>query len=444
MSDTHPSTRVLDAITRARAGEPAEPGQVEALVADYLAGRVPDYQMSAWLATVACRGLGSTDTVALTRAYVADGRSLDLGGVPRPVLDKHSTGGVGDKTSLVVVPVVAACGWRVAKMSGRGLGHAGGTVDKLESLPGLRLDLSADDVRRFLLEVGMVITGQSADLAPGDRATYALRDVTATVESIPLIAASIVSKKAAVGADGLLLDVKTGAGALTPDPRDAVDLARTMVDIATGFGLRCRAAITDMSQPLGYAVGNALEVREAVAALHGEHVPGLTPLCRILARMMVQLADPTLDDEAAGAQVDHAIASGAAYDIFRRWARAQGADTRCLDDPDRLPTAPHRTTVTATESGWITGVDPRAVGTAALHVGAGRLLRDATIDHGAGVVLHRRVGDRVTAGSPLAELHHTKGDPDTALALVRSAFAVGAERPEDAPIVHRIVEAGAA
>ncbi|HUO38541.1 MAG TPA: thymidine phosphorylase [Mycobacterium sp.] len=433
------SAHLIEAIIQKRGGQPLDSGQIARIVDDFLASRVPDYQMSAWLATVACQGMNLAETTALTGAYVDSVVRLRLGDTAGPVLDKHSTGGVGDKVSLVVVPVVAACGVAVAKMSGRGLGHAGGTVDKLESIPGLGLDLPASAVRRILSEVGMVITGSSDELAPGDRATYALRDVTGTVDSIPLIAASIVSKKIAVGADALLLDVKAGSGALTPDPGTATRLAETMVEVAQNFGLRCQAVLTDMSRPLGCAVGNALEVKEALAVLAGEHVPGLSELCRFLSRLMLQLADPDLSDGAADRRVDDAFASRAGYQQFVRWATAQGADTGVFTRPDRLPAAAHRATIVADRPGWVTAVDARAIGCAALRIGAGRLVHGAALDHAAGVLLLRRIGDYVEPGDMLAEVHYSRGDPTAAIDGTRSAFMIDAERPLPPPVVHRIV-----
>jgi len=432
------SAHVLGTIARKRAGELLPARDIKRLIEDFVAGRVPDYQMSAWLATVACIGMEIEETEALTRAYVAGGMSVDLGGVGKRVIDKHSTGGVGDKVSLVVTPIVAACGVAVAKMSGRGLGHAGGTIDKLESIRGLRLDLAAAEVRALVNELGMVITGQSAELAPGDKATYALRDVTGTVESVPLIAASIISKKVAVGAHGLLLDVKTGAGALIQDHAMAVHLAQTMVDLATRFGLDCRAVLSDMSQPLGFAVGNALEVKEALAALRGDSIPGFTELCRVLSRLMLQLALPDLSDAEADQQVSVAVSSGAAHEKFLQWARAQGADAAQLANPDLLPTAPRREFIRADRTGWVESIDPRAIGNAALRVGAGRLVQGAPIDHSAGIVLQRRVGDAVAAGDCLAEIHYDEGDITSAKNLTASAFTLGISQVCVPPVVHQV------
>jgi pyrimidine-nucleoside phosphorylase len=430
------SARALDAVARTRSGTALAAAEIELLVADFVAGRIPDYQMAAWLATVACRGLSRAETVALTRAYVTGGETLDFAASGRVVLDKHSTGGVGDKVSLVVAPLVAACGVAVAKMSGRGLGLTGGTIDKLESIRGLRLELDAAEVYRLVDQVGMVITGQSAGLTPGDKATYALRDVTGTVDSLPLIAASIVSKKIAVGAHGVLFDVKTGAGALIPDPDRALELARLMVEVASGAGLRCRAVLTDMSQPLGYAVGNALEVREALDVLRGQEVPGLTELCRTIAALMLRGADPGLTPEAAERKVDDTLAAGAGYERFLRWAAAQGAEPGALEDPGGLPAAELQEVVVADRAGYVAQVDPRAVGTAAIRVGAGRLVKNGPLDHAAGVVLRRRVGDRVSAGEPLAVIHHRAG-VEPPVALVNAAFVVSESPPVEVPVVLR-------
>lgn len=430
------STRVQNSIVAKRGGAELAAAEIDGVVADFVAGLVPDYQMAAWLATIACRGLTLAEIISLTRAYVAGGERLHLGKLGRTVLDKHSTGGVGDKVSLIVVPIVAACGPAVVKMSGRSLGHAGGTIDKLESIPGLRLDLTADEVCSVVGQVGMVITGQSAALAPGDGATYALRDVTGTVESLPLIAASIISKKLAVGADGLVLDVKAGSGALLPDRGLAAELARTMVELATGLGLRATAVLSDMSQPLGHAVGNALELIEALTVLGGAYVPRVSDLCLLLARLMLQTADPELTAEAADSQIAAVLSSGAALERFARWVVAQGGDGRAVQDTSLLPHASHTMTITADRAGFVHAVDPRAIGRAAVRLGAGRLAHGAAIDYGAGVTVVLHVGDRVSVGDRLAELHYTAGDVDGAAALARAAYTIGEEIPECVPLVH--------
>ncbi|MFI7544701.1 thymidine phosphorylase [Actinoplanes sp. NPDC049599] len=432
------SARVTASVNRKRTGAELGAEEIEAVVADFVAGRIPDYQMSAWLATVACRGMSVAEVHSLTRAYTIGGEALDFSGLDAPVIDKHSTGGVGDTTTLIVVPVVAACGGVVAKMTGRALGFAGGTLDKLESISGLRSYLSADEVVPMLRKVGMVITGQSRNLTPGDGATYALRDVTGTVESVPLIAASIISKKVAVRADGLVLDIKTGAGALIPDRELALELTHTMRDLATSFGLSCRAVLSDMSQPLSPAVGNALEIKQALAVLRGERIPGLSDLCATISRLMLQSVDVDLADADADAKVERVLQDGSAYEMFLRWAVAQGADRQVLEHPERLPSAKLRREIRATGSGWVVGVEPRAIGNATLLVGAGRLRYGAALDYGSGVVLHRRVADRVERGDIVAELHYDSGDVDGAAALIESAFTLGDEVPPVPPAVHQV------
>jgi pyrimidine-nucleoside phosphorylase len=432
--------RVLAAIADKRAGRRMDAATISAIVADFVDGRVPDYQMAAWLATVACRNLDAEETAALTDAYVDSGTRIRLRDDGRPIVDKHSTGGVGDKVTLYVAPIVAACGVAVGKVSGRGLGFAGGTVDKLQSIRGLRMDLSADEMRTTLKLVGMTITGQSDDLVPGDRATYGLRDVTGTVDNIPLIAASVMSKKIAAGTNGVVLDVKYGEGALIPERDRSEELARAMVDIGERSGLACRAVVSDMNRPLGYAVGNALEVKEALAALRGTPVAGLDELGGLIARLMLQIARPELDDTAADGLVREAIDSGAAWRQFRRWVAAQGGDVRQIDDPDLLPSAAHRLEVLAEEPGWVTAIAARPIGEAATLAGAGRLRYDQPIDPGAGVMLCRQLGERVENGQPLAELHWSgEKDVEPLTSAVRAAFTLAAEPAGPGPVVHKVI-----
>ncbi|MFI6230891.1 thymidine phosphorylase [Micromonospora echinospora] len=428
---------VLDVIAAKRRGERL-PAEAIALVVDgYVRGDVPDYQMAAWLMAVACRGMDFDEVVALTRVYVDSGERLDLHGFDR-VVDKHSTGGVGDKTTLVVAPALAALGVPVAKMSGRGLDFAGGTLDKLESIPGLRVGLDSDRIRTVLAEVGMVVVEQSARLVPADGATYALRDVTGTVESLPLIAASIMSKKIAAGTNGVVLDVKFGGGALTGDLASATELATLMIEIGAAFGLRCHAVISDMDQPLGWSAGNALEIREAVDVLRGAEVPGLTELCVTLATEAVLLSGAETDQDRAREQVRAVLADGRARAAFRRWVAAQGGDPAVVDDPRRLPATPHADLVTAERSGWVRAVDARAIGTLALGLGAGRQVKSAPIDHAVGVTLHKRVGDRVVAGEPLAQVHHRGAGP-VPVDRARAAFTIVAEAVPPAPTVHTVL-----
>lgn len=427
-ADRLASALTIDSIERKRRGETLSADHLLQLVGHFVAGRVPDYQAAAWLATVACMGLEAEEVLSLTRAYAAGGPVGRIGRIGEIVVDKHSTGGVGDKTTLVVVPMVAACGIPFAKMSGRGLGFAGGTVDKLESIAGLRMELERPHAAAILNEVGMVIAGQSATLAPGDATTYRLRDVTGTVDSIPLIAASILSKKVAFGPDLLVLDVKVGSGAMTPKPEDAWTLARLMEAVARLCGIRATAILSDMSQPLGYAAGNALEVAEAMRALEGQHIPALSELCNHLAAKIIRLARPGLGHDEAEQQARASLESGAALEIFLKWASAQGAEAGALDRIRKGPGAKRVSPLRASRSGWVHEVDPRLIGTAALHLGAGRLMQSDRIDPDAGITLGARVGDRVEAGDTIALLHGDHADHDLSAALAADAFRI-----EDAP-----------
>jgi pyrimidine-nucleoside phosphorylase len=430
------SERVLAGIALKRSGERLPPELLRRTIADFVGGRIPDYQMAAWLATVACQGMDLAETIELTRAYVDSGTTLNLRESGGPIVDKHSTGGVGDKTSLIVVPLVASCGVAVAKMSGRGLGFAGGTLDKLESIKGLRLDLNAAEVKSVLSKANMVITGQHAELVPGDEATYALRDVTGTVDSIPLIAASVMCKKIAMGSDGVVLDIKAGGGALIPGYEGATQLAEVMTGIGRSFGLPTRAVLSDMNQPLGYAVGNAVELREAIAVLRGKEIPGLTELCRVLARLMLQVADHGLSDTAADTRIRAALESGAAFEQLRRWVAAQGGDARQIDHPELLPAARRTQVVTSQDSGWIQALDARLVGAAAARIGAGRFAKGQQLDHAVGIILRRKAGDHVSRGEALAEVHLNTADDDVAR-RIRDAFTIGPQPPAATPVIHR-------
>jgi len=433
------SCNILDSITQKRNKQALSPLAIETIIKDFVAGRIPDYQMSSWLATVASVGMNIEELESLTRAYVAGGVHVDHTSLGCKVVDKHSTGGVGDKVTFVVVPIVAACGVPVTKISGRGLGHAGGTLDKLESIAGLKLDLSAQEAREIINIMGMVITGQSNDLAPGDKATYQLRDISGTVESIPLIAASIISKKLATGANCLVLDVKTGSGALIQDYSQSIKLAETMVELASRFGINCRAVISDMSQPLGYAVGNALEIREALDVLQGKVIPRFTELCCVLARLMLQVAKPELSEKEADEQVLSSISSGAAYKKLIKWARMQGADEQQLLKPELLTTAKHLEIIISDKAGWIQEINPRAIGNAALHLGANRQIKGSVIDHSAGVIINKQVGDSVSVGDILAEIHYNTGEISMAKDMIKSSFLIGDNFPTPEPIIHKIM-----
>ncbi len=384
----------------------------------YLKEEVPDYQVSAWLMAVFFRGMTEEETLALTRVMAFSGKVLDLSHLPHPV-DKHSSGGVGDKTTLVVAPLLAAAGCTVAKMSGRGLAHTGGTIDKLESIPGFRAELSEEAFLRLAERVGLVIASQSPTLAPLDGKLYALRDVTATVESLPLIASSIMSKKLAAGARTIVLDVKVGKGAFMKTLEEARLLARTMVGIGRGAGRRVRAVLSRMDAPLGRAVGNALEVREAIQTLKGEGPLDLQDLALRLA--MEALSAEGLPVELAR----KALESGAALEKFQNFIEAQGGDPRVVEEPDRLPTAPQVTEVWAEEAGEVAEVDAYRVGLAVLALGGGRRKKGEAIDPAVGVEVLKKPGERVEKGEPLFRVHHRGKGVEEACALLHAAVRLG-------------------
>lgn len=433
--------RTVDLILKKRAGGELSDAETGFLIGGFVDGTVPDYQMAAFLMAVYFKGMSFREMSALTSAIVASGETIDLTAIPGIKVDKHSTGGVGDKTTLVLAPLVAACGVPVAKMSGRGLGHTGGTVDKLESIPGFRTDLGLAEVAKQVREIGLAVSAQTGEWAPADRMLYALRDVTGTVDSIPLIASSVMSKKIASGADAVVLDVKTGAGAFMQQTEEALELARAMVRIGRRHGRRTVAVVTAMDEPLGWAVGNALEVREALAVLAGSRPspPDLVELCLVLAQYMVFLGGRAESLEEAGALVRAVLASGAAREKMRAWVRAQGGDPAVVDDPDLLPAAHKRSAVRAGRGGWVAGIDARAVGRAALALGAGRTKKDEGVDPAVGVVLHRKVGSRVEAGEALATLHGAGRGEAEAATLVREAYVLAAERTAPGPLVHAVV-----
>lgn len=389
-------------------------------------GSIPDEQIAAFLMAVYLVGMDAGETGALTDAMMRSGETLDLSGLPGPKVDKHSTGGIGDKTSLVVAPAAAAAGAVVPMISGRGLGHTGGTLDKLEAIPGLGTALPREDLLRQLSTVGAAVVAQTPELCPADRRLYALRGVTATVESVPLIAASIMSKKLAEGIDALLLDVKVGSGAFLRDVEEARTLAGAMVAVGSAAGKRVRAVLTDMSQPLGRAVGNALEVREALETLEGGGPADFAALCREVGGRMLLLAGLEADPGQAAARYDRAIASGAARERFGRMVAAQGGDPAALDDPAGLPRAAVVRAAAAARSGVVRAVDGVAVGMAAVRLGAGRLRKEDRVDPAVGFVFAARIGDEVRAGEPLAEVHaRTDAAAEEAAGRVAAAVAIG-------------------
>ncbi len=394
--------RIVDLIEKKRDGGTHSRDELETLIGGYVHGEVPDYQLAAWLMAVCWRGMQPDEVATLTQVMAASGEQLDLSSIGKPVADKHSTGGVGDKTSLVVMPLVAACGVPVGKMSGRGLGFTGGTIDKLESFPGIRVDLDAAAFVRQLREVGIVITGQSADLAPADGKLYALRDVTGTVPNLPLIASSILSKKLAAGADVIVLDVKTGSGAFMQERESALALARAMVDIGTAAGRRMAAVVSDMSQPLGRAIGNALEVAEALDTLENHGPPDFTSFTLELATLIVELASSS---RTGRADVEQALRSGDAREKLRHMIEAQGGDAAAFDDRMRLPTARLKRAVVADSDGYVRRLDALTIARASIVLGAGRERKGDPIDLSVGVRLEAKIGDRVSRGEPIAVLH---------------------------------------
>jgi pyrimidine-nucleoside phosphorylase len=428
---------VADLIQRKRDGEELPAEDVAELVLAYSRDEVPDYQMAAFCMAVFFRGLSGAETFALTDAMIRSGETIDLRAeLGRKVVDKHSTGGVGDKTSLAVGPIVAACGVPFGKMSGRGLGHTGGTLDKLEAIPGFRVELSHQDFVAQVREVGLAIIGQTADLVPADKRLYALRDVTATVDNVSLIAASIMSKKLAGGAEAIVLDVKVGDGAFMKTLDDARELAETMRELGLRAGREVVCVLTDMDQPLGFAVGNALEVREAVHTLRGEGPPDFTELALASAAHLLALSDLGVDESEARARAEQAVDEGTALQAYERWIRAQGGDP----DEAALPTAPVVREVRAERSGYVSRIGAVRVGVAALRLGAGRATKEATIDHAVGVVCRRKRTDRVEAGDVLAEVHaRDDAGAATATAEVLAAYEIGDEAPVERPIVLEVI-----
>jgi pyrimidine-nucleoside phosphorylase len=424
--------RTVELVERKRDGGRLTAAEIAFLVNGYTKGEIPDYQMAAFCMAVVWRGMDMRETADLTAAMVATGERLDLRRFGR-VVDKHSTGGVGDKTTLVVAPLVAACGLPVAKMSGRGLGFSGGTLDKLESIAGYRVDLSTQEFLTQLERISIVLTGQTTDLAPADGKLYALRDTTGTVPAIPLIASSIMSKKIAAGANAVVLDVKVGSGAFMKTLAEARSLARTMVAIGRAHGLKVTCELTDMDQPLGRAVGNSLEVAEAIATLRGEGPPDLVALARLAGAEMLLLGVKARDRAVALRRIDQALADGSGLAKLRALVVAQGGDPRMVDDPGRLPRAPHVETLRATRTAYVRRIAADAVGNASVRLGAGREKKGDPIDHRTGILLHAKVGARVERGAAFAEVHHA-GRPGDAAAIdqVREAFAWSA-RPVARP-----------
>jgi pyrimidine-nucleoside phosphorylase len=426
-----------DVVAAKRDGRALPEGELRAFVLAYARGEVPDYLASAFLMAAFIRGMTPEETLGLTRAMVDSGITIDLAGISRPKVDKHSTGGVADTVTLVYAPLAAALGLAVAKLSGRGLGHTGGTLDKLESIPGLRTDLSAEEMERQVETVGCAVAAQSADLVPADGALYALRDATATVSSIPLIAASVMSKKLAVSTDLILLDVKAGSGAFMKTPETAADLAGACVDLARGYGRRARAAVTDMSQPLGEAIGNALDVAEAVEVLAGRRPGRLRDLAvTFAAEAVAALLGGDLPE--ARHRAERALDDGSALERLARMVEAQGGDPRVTDDPSAvLPSAPVVRPLEAERSGFLAAVEAEEIGRAAVDLGAGRRRKGDPVDPAVGIVFDPKVGDRMEGGQPIGAIHARDEEAATAAGRrVLAALSVSDGPALAPPLVH--------
>lgn len=432
--------RMYDIITKKKYGIELSTDEIEFAINGYVKGEIPDYQMSALLMAIFFQGMTKKETVSLTECMAHSGDTIDLSEIEGIKVDKHSTGGVGDKTTLVVVPIVAACGVRVAKMSGRGLGHTGGTIDKLESIPGFDVSIPREDFINIVKKTGLCVVGQTGNLAPADKKLYALRDVTATVDSIPLIASSIMSKKLAAGADCILLDVKTGSGAFMKSVEDSISLAKVMVEIGWGAGRKCTALVTDMDIPLGYAIGNSLEVIEAVDTLRGNGPKDFTECCLELSANLLVLAGKG-DYNQCLSQVKETIANGSAFNKLCEMVDAQGGDSGVLRDTKGFVSAPVIHEIRSPYCGYISAMDTEAIGIAAVMLGAGRETKDSAIDYSAGIILRKKTGDYVNKGDCLAVLHTAdEAFIKNAQEHFLGALKVSDSTPEPKPLLYAKIE----
>ena len=432
--------RTVDLIQRKRDGEELAPEEIEFLVEGYTNGDIPDYQMSSFLMAVFFSGMSDREVSRLTECMLRSGDTVDLSSIPGVKVDKHSTGGVGDKTSLIVAPLAAAAGVVVPMMSGRALGHTGGTLDKLESIPGFRTSLTAEEFEKQLSELGLCFIGQTDRLAPADRKLYALRDVTATVESIPLISSSIMSKKLAEGVDALVLDVKVGSGAFMKKQVDARRLAQMMVGIGRRMDKRVQALITDMSQPLGYAVGNALEVMEASQTLQNAGPTDLTKLSIELAARMIFLGKKAASLEEARRLAEAKLVDGSGYKKFKQVVAAQGGNPQALDKFELLPNATGMREVSSPRGGYVSSIDAEDIGAASNMIGAGRDKKEDSIDPAVGIILEVKAGEKVDAGSVLCRLYYTREDRvEEAAEMVEDAFRISAQKPEERELILEVV-----
>ncbi len=431
---------MTDLLAKKRDGGELSTEEIDFMIQGYTRGEIPDYQMSAMCMAILLRGMTDRETLDMTLSMMHSGETVDLSRIGGIKADKHSTGGVGDKTSLVLCPMVAACGLKIAKMSGRGLGHTGGTLDKLESFPGFQIAIGEERFIENVNNIGISLMGQTADIVPADRKLYALRDVTATVPSIPLIVSSIMSKKLAAGSDVIVLDVKCGSGAFMKTEEQARELARGLTRIGKLAGRKCAAVITDMDQPLGCAVGNALEVREAISVLKGENGGDLLELCLTLGSCMLTEAGYAPDAEAARAMLEGTVRSGAALEKLAQMVAAQGGDRQDVYDPSRLPEAAVRLEVPSLKAGYVRHIEAELVGLVSMHLGGGRETKESIIDLSVGLVLNKKVGDRVEKGENLAVIHATSAEKARdAAAMLRAAYEFSDEPVVRPPFIKAVI-----
>lgn len=432
--------RMVDLIQKKKQGEILTCEEIKFIVDGYTKGRIPDYQMSAFLMSIYFKGMNKQEIADLTLAYVNSGEQADLSGIKGIKVDKHSSGGVGDKISLIAIPLVASVGIPVAKMSGRGLGHTGGTIDKLESIEGFKTELDPDTFIDNVNKYKMAIVGQTANLTPADKKTYALRDVTATVDSIPLIAASIMSKKIASGSDAIVLDVKVGSGAFMKSLDEACELARTMVDIGKSLNRKTIAVITNMDQPLGYEVGNANEVQEAIKVLRGKGAKDETIVALTIASYMTVLGGAFKDFDTAYAQLQDIINSGKAVEKLKEFVKIQGGNPDIVDHPEKLPQAKYHIEVKTLKTGYVHSMKAESIGIAAMLLGAGRKTKEDKIDFAAGITLNKKVGDSVTTGDTICILHTNLQDWSEAEKVVQDAYIISENKPESIKYIYDVIQ----
>ncbi|SEA59127.1 pyrimidine-nucleoside phosphorylase [Thalassobacillus cyri] len=431
--------RMVDVIQKKRNGMELNEEEIKFFVEGYTKGEIPDYQASALTMAIYFKGMTENETATLTQAMVDSGETIDLSGIEGHIVDKHSTGGVGDKVTFIVGPLVASTGVPVAKMSGRGLGHTGGTLDKLEAIEDFHIEMTKEEFINNVNTHKLAVAGQTGNLAPADKKLYALRDVTATVDSIPLIAGSIMSKKLASGADSIVLDVKTGTGAFMKTLEESEALAREMVNIGKNLGRNTVAVISDMNQPLGFEVGNANEIKEAAEILQGKNVEDLRKLSLEIASHMTVLAEVFSSYEEAYTELEKNLENGKAFEAFRNFIAAQGGNIDMINDLDKLPQSKYKVEVTADQDGYVSAIDAESIGVAAMYLGAGRATKDDEINHAVGITLKKKIGDEVKAGEPLVILNSDEENPEDSIVKVKEAYTITREKVTVPTLIHKVI-----